>query len=181
MRRIVLCDNATCAPGLVMQGPDDAMILTTMGRARMDSLTPSTKASKTFAGTSSPNGDVVIESRYGGADKDMLRFGMEVGDTGAGHEDRALAVARTNGDTTVTFGTDGSGNSVVPTATQVADLVNADDDVTKFVTATAGGDGSAQVAAAALTNLEGGAHDGDWIKIEGHPSAAYRVAGNEAV
>lgn len=181
MRRIVLCDNTTCAPLLKMTGADDSMILTTMGRARMDSLTPSTKASHTFTGASSPNGDVLIESRYGGADKDMLRFGMEVGDTGAGHEDRALAVARTDGDTMVTFGTDGSGNSVVPTATQVADLVNAETDLEDWITATAQGDGSAQVAATALTNLSGGAHDGDWIKIEGHPSKAYRVAGNEAL
>jgi hypothetical protein len=79
------------------------------------------------------------------------------GDTGAGHENRALAVARSGEDVTVTFGTDGSGNSVTPTANAIAALMNADYDIAlHHMVAVPGGDGTGDAGLQAQANLAGG-------------------------
>jgi hypothetical protein len=89
------------------------------------------------------NGQVTYVCARSGAHGDTHTIAVVTGDTGAGHENRTLAVARSGEDVTVTFGTDGSGNSVTPTANAIAALMNADYDIAlHHMVAVPGGDGT---------------------------------------
>jgi hypothetical protein len=115
------------------------------------------KALHSVVGADPTNGTVTYISARAGAHGNDHSITVETGDTGAGHESRALAVSRTGEDITVTFGTDGSGNSLTPTANDVAALVNADYDIAlHHLNAVPGGDGTGAVNAVAQTSLAGG-------------------------
>ena len=103
------------------------------------------------------NGSVTYAAARSGSHGNDQTITVEVGDTGAGHEDRVLAAVRTGNDVVVTFGTDGAGASVVPTALEVAALINGDLDLALYhLNAVPSGDGSGQVATVTQTNLAGG-------------------------
>jgi hypothetical protein len=105
------------------------------------------------------NGTVTYASARAGAYGNSRSIEVKVGDTGAGHEDRALAVDHTSEEFTVIFGTDSNGDSVVPTASEVATLINTDLSLSLIhLNAVASGDGSGQVATVSKTSLAGGAN-----------------------
>jgi len=116
-----------------------------------------TKATLTVSGATG-DGDVLYTAVNPGTRGNTLRVEHLVGATGAGNEDRALAAVLVGGITnnlTVTFGTDGSGNSVVPTANEIAAVVNVPP-TAMMVVAVPQGDGTGNAAAAALAALTGG-------------------------
>jgi len=158
--------------------PDDADLLCGVARKVASSFVGSTKASVTTPGTTDKQ--VTIEARYGGTHGNSITYIHESGDTGAGHEDRSLAVAVTSQEVRVVYGTDGSGNSVVPTAGAVRDLVNGDPDASKLVVATLPGTGAGAVDTCAPT-LEGGLEDGDCLKWLGSPPVLTRIHGVESI
>ena len=102
------------------------------------------------------NGDVTYTAWVVGAGGNAIRVAHVVGATGGGEEDRDLAVAVAGDDIIVTFGTDGAGASVVPSANEVAALINGDGDASALVSAAASGDGTGDTGTAALANLTGG-------------------------
>lgn len=103
------------------------------------------------------NGSVTYVCARSGAHGNDHTITVEVGATGAGNEDRVLAVARVVDDITVTFGTDNAGVSVAPTATDVAALINADYDIAlHHLNAVASGDGTSDALTVAQTTLAGG-------------------------
>jgi hypothetical protein len=103
------------------------------------------------------NGTVTYVAARSGSHGNAHSIEVKVGTTGAGHESRALAVTRAVDAITVTFGTDSGGNSVVPTALQVATLINSNYSLAlQHMNAVPSGDGSGQVATVAQTNLSGG-------------------------
>jgi len=110
----------------------------------------------TISGAVDSDGDVTVYAKNVG--EQGIQYAHVVGATGVGEEDRALAVAVAGSDVTVTFGTDGNGDSVVPTAAQVV-AVLFHVDVVPLLWAVAGGDGTGAVGAAALAPLTGGIGD----------------------
>jgi hypothetical protein len=103
------------------------------------------------------NGSVTYVAARSGAHGNDHTITVETGATGAGNESRALAVARAGDDITVTFGTDSNGDSVAPTALDVANLINNDYDVAlHHLNAVPSGDGSGDAATVAQTSLAGG-------------------------
>jgi len=151
-----------------------------MGQQEISSITACSKASHSVGGADA-NGDVLYESRYGGADKNGLTIAIAAGATGGGNENRPLAVVRSGVDVVVTLGTDGSGNTIFPTATEMESLFTADDALSKFMTATAQGTGASVAGQVTQTNLAGGADDGDRVKFTGPPVMVRYVAGSEAL
>ena len=118
-------------------------------------------ATVNIAGATS-DGDVFYMSATAGARGNILRVEHVTGATGGGNEDRALAAVLTlgtnsgvNADLTVTFGTDGSGNSVTPTANDIAGVVNVAPTAMTII-GVPGGNGTGDAATTALTSLTGG-------------------------
>jgi hypothetical protein len=140
---------------------DDRLVTLAVGSKLPGDLVACTKAAKTLAGATS-DGDVTYDSVFGGLLVNNIRVSHQPGETGAGNEDRALAIDVSGMDVQVVFGTDGDGGTSVPTATEVADAINADPQ--NHVVATAGGDGTGAVGSFTHTNLEGGLDDGDRYK-----------------
>jgi hypothetical protein len=116
-----------------------------------------TRSDLTINGAVDVNGDVTVVAQALG--EQQIQYAHVVGATGAGNEDRALAVAVVGKDITVTFGTDGAGASVVPTAAQVVALLAGDADASALVYGVAGGTGAGNVGAAGLAPLTGGLTD----------------------
>ena len=170
-RKFTLCSSEGALLSTV-SAADDSMMLTNMGRKRADSLTGSTPASVSLG---SGDGEVAYAAKYGGLISNEARIEHVAGDTGPGHESRALGVGVNDMEVSVVFATDGSGNSIVPTSQQVADLVNADPDASEVLVATAGGTGLGQVATQGITPLTGGLDDGDHLKFEGNPPVCCRI------
>ena len=145
---------------------DSAPVQLAVGSKAAEDLVACTKAAKTLAGPTS-DGDVTYDSVFGGLVVNNVRVSQAPGLTGAGNENRALEISTSGMDVQVTFGTDGDGGTSIPTATEVANAINADSQ--NLVTATAGGDGTGAVGTFALTNLEGGLDDGDRYKWDVTP------------
>jgi hypothetical protein len=105
------------------------------------------------------NGHVDYTAKTLGIQGNDLTVEHAVGATGAGNENRALDAVATPGLTTaikVTFGTDGAGASITPTAQQVADAVNASATAAPLVTAAAQGTGASDAGTVAATAMTGG-------------------------
>lgn len=146
---------------------DAAVIELAVGSKPASALVACTKASKILLGGSS-DGDVSYDSVFGGALVNNIRVSQQPGLTGAGNEDRALEILVGGMDVQVVFGTDGAGDTVTPTATEVADAVNADPQT--HVVAAAGGTGLGLVGSFTHTNLVGGLDDGDRYKFNVSPA-----------
>jgi len=116
-----------------------------------------TRSDLTINGAVDVNGDVTVVAQALG--DQQIQYAHVVGATGVGEEDRDLAVVVAGKDITVTFGTDGAGASVVPTATQVVALLAGDTDAAALVYGVAGGTGAGDVGAAGLAPLTGGLTD----------------------
>jgi len=103
------------------------------------------------------NGHVIFAAARAGTRGSDLSIEVKVGDTGLGDESRPLAVARTGCDTTITFGTDSNGDSVVPTALEIVDLVNSDLSISQYyLQAVPNGTGASAAGVTAKVNLAGG-------------------------
>lgn len=103
------------------------------------------------------DGSVTYAAARSGAHGNEHTIEVTVGDTGAGHEDRALAASRVGPDVVVTFGTDGAGATITPTALEVAALINSDLTLAiSYLNALPSGDGSGDAVVVAKTNLAGG-------------------------
>jgi len=103
------------------------------------------------------NGSVTYASARAGSQGNNLTITVQVGDTGLSALSRPLSVARAGADVVVTFGTDENGDSVVPTALEVANLINNDLSIALYhMNAVPSGDGSGEVAATAQASLSGG-------------------------
>ena len=145
---------------------DSANVKLAVGSKAASDLVAGSKAAITLAG-GTVDGDVTYDSVYGGLVVNNIRVGQQPGATGAGNEDRAIAVSVSGMDVLVVFGTDGDGGTAIPTATQVADAINADEQ--NHVVATAQGDGTGPAGSFAYTNLAGGLDDGDRYKWDVSP------------
>ncbi len=157
---------------------DDSMLLTNVLRKRADSLSANSPASIAIG---SGDSAVTYSSRYGGLCWNACTVEHTPGPTGSGNENRPLGVSVVGVALTVSFGTDGNGDSIVPTANQVRDLVNGDPDASAVMIATAGGTGAGQAATQAPTTLSGGLDNGDWLKFEGLPPTVCRISKVEIV
>jgi hypothetical protein len=82
------------------------------------------------------------------------------GATGAGNENRALSITLTRGltwDLTITFGTNGSGGTVYPSANEVAGAILGDSSIVYYISAQPTGTGLGLLEVAAKSALAGGA------------------------
>jgi len=145
---------------------DGAVIPTANGNRPVADLVGCTKSSLALSGANA-DGQVTYTSYYGGAYANTIQVAQGPGLTGAGNEDRPLQAIVTGMVVNVMFGTDGAGDTVVPTATEVADLVNALEE--DFLVAAAGGDGTGSVDPHAFQYLFGGLDDGDRYKWDVSP------------
>lgn len=103
------------------------------------------------------NGSVTYVAARSGEHANGHTIEVTVGATGAGNEDRDLACVRTGTAFVVTFGTDGSGDTVTPTALEVATLINSDYSLAiSYLNAQPSGDGSGDALVVAETALAGG-------------------------
>lgn len=164
---VFFCNGVDLECGL-MSGQAGSMIQTSMGRKRADALVACTPASKSFVGQDA-NGGLDFTAVHGSVKSNLISVELTAGPTGAGHESRALAAAAAGMSVAVTFGTDGAGDAVTPTAADVAAAVAADPDCAALVAAAATGTGAGLVNQAPATLLEGGMNDGDWIKFTTNP------------
>ena len=114
------------------------------------------KAMTTVLGADA-NGHVIFVAARAGARGNSLTIEVNVGDIGIGDESRALAAVRTGCNIVITFGTDGTGDSVVPSALDVANLINADLSISQyFLQAVPNGTGESGAGTTAQTTLAGG-------------------------
>jgi len=162
MRSFYFCDRSTCEAVSVLTAADTASLNTSNGMVQADAITAASQASLTAPGAD-VNGDVLYTSKLGGLCMNGITVAHAEGDTGIGHESRALAAAWADKTLTVTFGTDGAGASVVPTAAEIQTVVNALDPCA--VTASLPGTGASVSALMAQTPLVGGNDDGTWLKF----------------
>ncbi len=102
------------------------------------------------------NGHITYTAQKLGAYGNDITVEHITGATGGGNENRALAASSSSQAITVTFGTDGSGNSVTPTANAIKTAVDADTGCANLVSVAVGGTGASNNATAASANLTGG-------------------------
>jgi hypothetical protein len=151
--------------GLDIHGPyaDDKLVKLTRGAVRADAVVAASPAVLAVPGADEDG--LVTYTAAGG------RWGNEIsvehleGATGGGNEDRALQVAVSDKTITVTFGTDGGGATAPPAATALAAAIAGNVEVSKLVSATAGGTGNSASGLVAATNLAGGENDGDYLCV----------------
>ncbi len=180
MQRLYYCSEDGSKLLLSETFADDYLVPTSIGGKRADALQASSKASLAAAGAVDVNGDVTYTSFHGGSGGNNIFIEQVVGATGLGNESRSLGVTFDPSDVNgmavvVVFGTNVGGATVVPTSQQVADLVNAEFELSEFVTAVAGGTGSGGVGVLDPTYLGGGANDGDWRKFNDVRGSCRRV------
>lgn len=164
MQKIWLCGGSACDE-VILTLPDTAVVKLADGSSKQaNALVACTQASLQVDGQDA-NGHVVYTACCGGDHGNGVVVEHVVGQTGAGHEDRALAVEQVGGvkQLRVTFGTDGSGATVTPTAQEIVDAVAAAG--LSFVDAAVGGTGAGLAGLVAATNLAGGLDDGDWFRL----------------
>ena len=175
-RQFYFCDSQGNLRFTIAVADDASELLTAMGKKAASAFTASAQAELTASGVD-VDGDVTIKARYGGTWGNNKSYEQVTGPTGGGNEDLSLRVD-VDGDTvSVKFATDGSGNSVTPTAQQVHDLINADDSLP--IVAELPGDGTSAVATSAATALSGGTDNGTCYKITAPTPQCIRVAGLE--
>lgn len=164
MRRFCYCDPATGKVLRFESFRDHHEIDTALGKKRAGDVVGCSKASITIPG-STVDGNVIYTARHGGKVGNNIRVEHREGPDGPGHVDRLLTVSRDGLSVVVTFGTDGAGNIMVPTAANVADLIAGDEDVGSIISASFGGGGGGEVNPAPPMPLIGGKDDGDWRKF----------------
>jgi hypothetical protein len=170
MRRLYFCSEDGSQVIRSESFADDYLVPTSVGGKRSDTLQGATKATLTIPGATGVDGDVVYTSWHGGSGGDNFFVEHTVGETGEGFESRAHAVLfdPDNEDgmaIAVVFGTTSGGATIVPTAQQVADLVNGKAELAQVTTAAVGGTGNANVGELVPTYLQGGTDNGDWRKF----------------
>ncbi len=121
------------------------------------------RAQAVIAGAVSPDGDIAYAATSPGVRGNSISVEHTAGDSGAGHENRALDASVTYNtgsiEVQVIYGTDGSGNPIVPTAGAVAAMLAGKNDLLMHVFPTLLGDGSDLVQVTAATALAGGQTD----------------------
>lgn len=152
----------------------DITVPTDGGAKNASAVAAHERASDTIVGQNA-NGSILYTAAHGGAAGNNIQVEHAVGATGAGNENRALAVAWSGDDCTVTFGTDGAGASVIPTAQEIVDLLTPDPVSSDKITPSLPGDGTG-LAGTGTTSMTGGADGGDLLLWEG---GAYRVTGRD--
>jgi hypothetical protein len=167
------CNSASLVE-VEKSSPNAAMLTIPAGNTkRADTFVGSTKASLATISGADANGDIDIEACCGGTHGNSITYEQVTGPTGAGNEDLALRMDVSGQDVSVKFATDGSGNSVTPTAAQVAALVSG------MLKATAGGTGASTVGTQVQTTLTGGLDDGDIHVFDGKVPVLRTVASVE--
>jgi len=142
---------------------DAQPVQTTRGLVQADQLQAATPAGASILGEDDVDGDVDYQAAGGGTWGNQVSVAQVVGATGLAQAERDLAVTVTAELVTVVFGTDGAGNSVTPTASEVEAVVNAVPQGQARVRATAGGTGASSAGVSAPVQLVGGLDDGDHI------------------
>lgn len=145
-------------------GNDTAPQRCVSGTKQLADVVACSPGQATIPGVVSPNGDLVLTMRYGGSWSQAWTAELNGSPSGANEPNRQLQFFYGEGQAYVRFGTDAAGTPIVPTAGQVAALVNAYPG--QPVTANAGGDGSGGVATASAP-FAGGADDGDVAVFSG--------------
>jgi len=177
-RNLLVCNDGGTELLTTIGAADDSMVLTSMGRKRADSLVAGVQAEVTLPGVDS-DGDVLVKSYFGGAQWNQVQVAFETGPTGVSNEDLDLRVdvqgAGPAWEVSVQFATDGSGNSITPTASEVETLLNSDPAVATILEASLPGSGASDVVAVALTPLTGGISSGSWVKFEGKPPVCCQI------
>jgi len=183
-RKFHICNQEGSALLCTISGEDSSQMLTSMGRKVATSLVGSTPAEITLPGVDG-DGDVKVKAFFGGLPGDQIQVEFATGPTGGGEENHSLRVSVAGSapawQVSVLFATDGAGDSVTPTATDVANLLNTDPAVASIIEAELPGSGASDVVAAALTSLAGGADDGSWIRFPGHSPTCRQVNRAEVV
>jgi hypothetical protein len=146
---------------------DGSQVPTNLGKKAVETIYGSTKAFLHLHGQGgAANASVTYLAVHGGAwANTKITVEHTSGQTGAGHEDRPLAISVSGYAISVTFATDEDGASVQPTANQVADAVNAHGEASQLVTASVSGDGEGQAILHAPNGLGGGRNDGCYLCI----------------
>ena len=172
MRRFWYCDNQTQSVDMFENFDDVCPVPTAMGPRQADSLVGSSKATAHVPGINT-DGGVTYTARHGGARGNEIRVTHENEPQGQGAENRSLTAGRVGFEITVTFATDGAGDAIVPVSLTVANLINTDPDISKYIVASEEGAGGGLVNLAPGLPLMGGADNGDWRKFSG-PSGKCR-------
>lgn len=170
-RIFYVCNDALTQHICKLSTQNDSMLKTSLGSKRADTLVGTTPAAHLFSGVD-VNGDLIIQSFFGGEAGNQLQVSLDTGPTGVGNESLPLRLT-TQGSPpvcviTVLFATDIDGVSITPTASAVANLLNTDPAVDLIVEGILPGTGNSNVVGASLTNLSGGLNTGDWLKFDGH-------------
>lgn len=173
-RRFWYCDATTGRFSGFENFADDTMVPTAIGSKRADTFSGCDKAT-TFIHGLEVHGGITYTTRHGGAVGNTIRVVHALGDTGPGHELRQLAVGIEDTTVTATFGTDGTGGSVIPTAAEVVALLTANTVINDLLVITYEGDGDGRVNTASDL-LEGGADNGDVRKYLGRGGYCRRVS-----
>jgi hypothetical protein len=173
-----VCSEAGDVLLCTVAGEDTSPIETSMGPQAASTLVGSTPSEFTFPGVDA-DGDVKVLAFFGGLPGDQHQVSIGEGPTGGGNENLPLRLELTGSapawEVAVLYATDGAGDSVTPTGTEVANLLNTDPAVETVVEAELPGSGASDVVAAALTPLAGGIDDGDWLKFSGHAPTCRRI------
>jgi hypothetical protein len=148
---------------------DAAMVKTAVGEVVATSLLGCDKASYQINGPIE-DGNVNYTSVYGGSVSNLISIRHYKGSTGGAYANRALTISVGGLSVAVLYGTDGNGDSVTPTATQVVDAVAAHQEASSLVVAVAGGDGSGSVGEFPQVNLSAGCNNGHSLKFLGNPN-----------
>lgn len=164
--RLKLCDPITCATVAdVGFAYDNTIIDTENGEKPVVAVSSPSNAYGTIEGQAGINGTVLYTARHGGAIGNSIVVEHVVGPTGPGNEDRGLAASWFDDACLVVFGTDSSGNTIVPTAQQVVDAL-VDFESHDRLECSLLGDGSGLVGIASVS-LSGGVGVGEVVTWEG--------------
>lgn len=175
MRRFCYCDSDTGEVLRFETFPDNHQVPTAVGTKLASQIEPCTKATITFPGATGNNGKMIYTAKHGGKVGNKIRVEHVAGEEGPEHINRLLEVVCDGFDISVNFGTDEYGNILVPTAANVADLINNDEAASRLVSAATDGDGDGEVPTAPLVPLIGGKDDGDWRKFRDKGGNCRRV------
>lgn len=174
MRRFCYCDPETGEVLRFENFQDYHEIETALGTKPAADIVGCTKATITIPGPT-VDGNVVYTARHGGKAGNNIRVEHREGQEGPEHKDRLLTVSRDGFSVVVTFGTDSAGNILVPTATNVVDLIAGDESASDLLSASFGGGGGGAVTPAPPMPLIGGKDDGDWRKFRDKGGNCRRV------
>ena len=110
------------------------------------------------------DGDLTWEAVHGGAWANNIRVIHETGETGPVSRPLAITAEIEDEVVTVIWRTDGAGDPVAPTPTEVVAEAAGVPDLDMLVTLVDGGSTPLTVLD---ENLAGGADDGDWLRVNG--------------